>query len=120
MSEQSIFHKYGGFGTVSKLVHNFYDKVMDTPSLQPYFVGVNMNRLVQHQTDFLAQVLGGPANYSGAQLAEAHKHLKITSEDFDMVAELLEETCEEAGVEDDDVKAILALVASTKEQIVTA
>ena len=116
----SLFDKYGGFSTIGDVVHSFYEKIMDTESLEHYFWDVDMSRLMAHQTDFLAMVLGGPSSYSGRSLKEAHRHLKITEVDFLTVAELLEEALEEAGMEDEDVEMVLGIVASTKGDIVQA
>lgn len=117
MSE-TLFEKYGGFSTVGDIVHEFYEKIMDTESLEHYFWDVDMTRLMSHQTDFIAMAMGGPAAYSGRSLKEAHRHLKITEKDFFCVAGLLEEALEEAGMEDDDIRAVIEIVASTRDDIV--
>ena len=54
----TMFERYGGFASVSKIVSEFYDKVLDSPSLSPFFDGIPMKRLVDHQTKFIAQVMG--------------------------------------------------------------
>ncbi len=114
----SLYDKYGGFATVSNLVHDFYDRIGQTPELDSYFEGVNMSRLISHQTKFLCMALGGPADYTGRQLSAAHKSLSITPAHFDLVAEILQETLEDGGVEEDDINAIMGIVGSTKEDIV--
>ena len=116
----NLYDKYGGFRTISRLVHDFYDRIGDTPELDSYFEGVNMKGLIDHQTKFLCQLLGGPSDYSGRQLAAAHQSLDITPGHFDLVAEILQETLEDGGVEDSDVSAIMQTVASTKPEIVAA
>lgn len=118
MSEESLFHKYGGFTSVGSIVLAFYEKILDTDELLPYFQGIDMERLIGHQTDFLCMILGGPAHYSGRDLRAAHERLHITVPHFFIVADLLEEALEEAGVEDDDVEAIIKVVASTQKDIV--
>jgi len=115
---QSLFHKYGGFATVGSVVLSFYEKILDTEELVPYFEGIDMERLIRHQTDFLCMILGGPAHYSGRDLRTAHHRLNIITRDFLTVADLLEEALEEAGVEDEDVETILEVVAGTKDDIV--
>ena len=116
---ENLYNKYGGFATVSHLVQNFYGKVLASQSLKPYFNGIDMPKLMKHQTAFLCSVLGGPASYDGQTLAAAHKNLKITAAAFGEVAELLQETLEDANVSDEDVKAIIGIVATTQNDIVT-
>ena len=117
---ETLFDKYGGFDTFSAVVKSFYQKVLDSDQVEHYFHGINMERLMTHQTNFISKVLGGPDRYEGLDMKQAHAKLNITLPDFNEVAELLEEVLEEAGVEAVDVKTILSAVASLQDQIVTA
>ncbi len=116
---QSLFDKYGGFETFSSVVSNFYQKVLDSEELRPYFEGIKMERLMSHQTNFISLALGGPNKYAGRDLVEAHGKFNIGEHHFMEVVELLEEALEEAGVEDQDVATINAIVMSLKDQIVS-
>lgn len=117
---QTLFDKYGGFATVSKIVREFYRGVLQSPRLRPYFEGANMERIIDHQTKFIAHVLGGPAEYTGRELGAAHVALKITGEAFQEVAEILQETLEDAGMAEDDVVTVMGIVAGARGSVVTA
>jgi hemoglobin len=117
---QSLFDKYGGFATVSKIVREFYSGVLQSPTLRPYFEGANMERIIDHQTKLIAHLLGGPAEYSGRELGIAHSSLKVTGSAFDEVAEILQETFEEAGLEAEDVAKVMGIVAGVRGSVVTA
>jgi len=117
---ETLFDKYGGFDTFSKVVKNFYQKVLDSDQVEHYFHGISMDRLITHQTNFISKVLGGPDRYEGLDMKTAHAKLNITVPDFNEVAELLEESLEEAGVEAEDIEVILSAVANLQDQIVTA
>lgn len=65
---ESMYDKYGGFDTVSKIVHGLYEKIAASEILQPYFVGADMQRLTNHQTLFFSGIMGGPVSYEGNQL----------------------------------------------------
>ncbi len=119
MSE-SLYDKYGGFSTIAGVVHSFYEKVLDTDSLRHYFQGIDMERLARHQTDFLTMVFGGPVSYTNEALRESHRRLNIPKEDFETIADLLEETLEEAGVEDDDIETVMEMILDKEKLIVTA
>jgi len=93
---------------------------MDSDELAPYFDGINMERLMDHQTKFIAKALGGPDKYKGRDLKAVHQKFNITQPDFKEVAELLAEALEEAGVTEDDVGTIISVVASLQDQIVSA
>lgn len=102
----SMFERYGGFASVNKLVSAFYDKVLDSPMLSPYFEGIPMKRLVDHQTKFIAQVMGGPVSYSNDALQRAHAHLKIDTKSYNELMGLLEETLEDFDLEQGDIDVI--------------
>ncbi|MEC9283729.1 MAG: group 1 truncated hemoglobin [Bdellovibrionota bacterium] len=119
-TEESLFQKYGGFETLGKLVHEFYSKLLDDSEIKPYFDGVNLEKLMQHQVNFLGLALGGPNKYEGKDLKTAHGHLKISGEHFSIVAGYLEEVLDEAGVDEQDIDAIMGVVGSTKDDVVAA
>ena len=114
----NLFDKYGGFSTVSQIVRQFYRDVLASPNLKPYFQGVDMAVLIDHQTKFISHALGGPAQYTGRTLQGGHQHLKIKNAHFDEVAEILQDTLEDAGMSDEDVKTVMGIVGSTRSAIV--
>lgn len=116
----TMFERYGGFASVSKLVMAFYDKVLDSEILEPYFAGTDMRRLVDHQTKFISSLMGGPASYTDQKLREVHAHLGIDQAAFDEMAYLLRETLEDAGMADEDVASIIGEITKRKSLIVSA
>ena len=115
---QSLYDKYGGFSTVSEILHDFYDRVLETESLAPFFANTDMDRLVSHQTAFFCKILGGPDNYKGRSLKGAHRGMGITHQTFDDVARILIEVLEDAGVEGQDIETIGGVLESVRNDIV--
>lgn len=114
----SLFEKLGGFAAVSKVVNEFYDEAVDNPITAPYFEGMQMDRLIDHQVKFLSQALGGPSQYTGQAMGAAHSRLKITEEAFNEVGRMLSDVLEDNGVSGDDLSAIMELAGSLKDEIV--
>lgn len=98
--EKTLFDRTGGFAKVRKIVSGFYDKVLDSPRLAPYFEGIDMPALVDHQTKFVAYLLGGPAAYTDEQIRRVHAELDVSRADF---AEMVDLLCE--ALEDHDLAA---------------
>ena len=117
--KEEIYKKYGGFTTIRTLVISFYDKVEKNELLAPYFKNTDMSKLIHHQTLFLTKALGGPDEYEGRSLGEAHKELKINDKSFKTVLSLLAEVCGEHGVEDKDIELIIDKITKLKDQIVS-
>ena len=116
---ETIFQRCGGFATVRKVVSSFYDKVLDEEPLQRYFNDVDMRRLIDHQTKFIASMMGGPASFSNDALQRVHARLDISRSDYRLVTDLLRETLEDFGLENADVEVVCREIRAREPLIVT-
>ena len=85
MSEKSLYDQLGGEATVNLAVEKFYKKVLNNEELIEFFEEVNMEKLRQHQKNFITLVLGGPNEYKGRDMRKADEHLKLNDRHFDIV-----------------------------------
>ncbi|WP_405432669.1 group 1 truncated hemoglobin [Micromonospora sp. NBC_00617] len=109
----SNYDRIGGASSVKAAVELFYDKVLADPELAGYFATVDMAGQRRHLALMLTVVLGGPNEYTGRGLAEAHQPLGIPVAHYAKVGEYLIATLAELGVPadvQDDVRAVLAQV----------
>jgi len=106
--ERSVYERYGGFAQVSRIVLDFYDRIMEDDDLGPFFDDVDMARIVDHQTKFIAMLLGGPAHYNDEQIRRLHGHLVISEAHFDRLQALLGETLADHGMTEPDVALVVA------------
>jgi hemoglobin len=116
---QTVFERVGGFMVVRKIVSAFYERVLDSPLVQHHFAGVPMARLIDHQTQFISQLLGGPVRISDETLQHAHARLRITKEEFEEIVRLLGNTLEEGGLGREDVAFVTHEVRRREPLIVT-
>lgn len=115
---RTVFERYGGFAKVSRIVSSFYGRVLDDPILAPYFEHIDMRRLMDHQTKFIASLMGGPASYTDEHLARVHERLHITNEAFDRMALVLRETLEDHDFDETDISTVHAGIVSRRAFIV--
>ena len=116
---KTMFERYGGFASISRVVMSFYDKMLSSPITSHYFDNTDMKSLVDHQTKFIATLLGGPASYTNEHLERVHARLGITEAAFDESVELLAETLEDHDFEAEDVRQVEHEMNSRKNFIVT-
>ena len=114
----SIYEALGQEQGIRVAVDDFYGRVLADPALTHYFEGVPMDRLKRHQAALLVQVTGGPKAYDGRDLGEAHRHLGVTSEDFDRVVAHLAATLTALGVDAETLGQVAAAVGATRDDIV--
>jgi hemoglobin len=115
----TIFERNGGFASVSRVVSAFYDKMVEAPLTSPYFEKVNMRELIDHQTKFVAYLMGGPASYTNDHLERVHAHLGITEAAFRQAVELLDEVLEDHDFSDEDRRTVRRELTQRKRLIVT-
>lgn len=104
----SLFEKYGGFSTVSRIVLDLYDRLLDDDEVGPFFDDIDMSRIVDHQTKFVSSLMGGPASYTDDQIRKMHARLAIRDAHFDRLATLLRETLADHGLSEADAESVVA------------
>ena len=114
----SMFERYGGVKFVMRFTLQFYDRVLASVRLAPFFADTNMQELVEHQAKFISAVMGGPASYNNARLRDVHANLAIDDQAFDEMILLFRATLEESKLADADVEAIIADLNARRAYIV--
>ena len=116
---QTIFERYGGFATISKVVSAFYDSMLESENLARYFDGIDMARLLDHQTKFIASLTGGPASFTEHRIERAHANLGIDKASFDEAAKCLHEVLEDFEFDETDISTIMGEFIRFKRVIAT-
>ncbi len=89
-------------------------------TLAHFFDPERLEGLKRQQRAFLSQALGGPAEYRGRPLREAHAGLGITGEHFTAVAGHLAQSLAALGVPGKLAGRVLEAVASLRSEVVQA
>ncbi|UCG24630.1 MAG: group 1 truncated hemoglobin [Chloroflexota bacterium] len=116
--KSTIFERYGGFASVSRVVMSFYERMIDSPETSHYFANIDMKRLIDHQTKFIAAMMGGPASYTNEHLERVHAHLGITEDAFMESLVLMRETLEDYNFADEDIRAVEQEMMDRKNYII--
>ena len=116
--QATLYDELGGEFTIRKLVDEFYTRVLGDPDLSPVFEGKDINRLKRHQALFLSQALGGPKEYDGRSMFDAHKDFLISEQQFGSVAGHLVETLRGHEVGQEDIDTVIGAIAPLKTDIV--
>jgi hemoglobin len=116
-AETSLYERIGGEAAVNAAVDLFYKKVLVDERINQFFDTVDMESQHVKQKAFLTMVFGGPNSYSGKDMREAHKHMSLTEEHFNAVAENLVATLKELGVAEDDINSIVTIALSVKDDV---
>lgn len=114
----SYYDQIGGADAVKAAVGIFYDRVLADPELAGYFAEIEMTEQRRHLALLLTTVLGGPDNYRGRSLAEAHQPLNIPVAHYALVGEHLIATLTELRVPAEIIAHVQAVLAQVQDQVV--
>jgi hemoglobin len=135
----TLYERLGGNRGITAIVDDFTARVMEDPRVNwerggmmrgPVFfrreqppawtpTPENIAALKKHMAQFFALATGGPADYDGKDLSAVHEEMRITNPEFDAAAGDLKATLDRLNIADREQKELLAIVESTRPQVVT-
>ncbi len=113
----SVYESIGGAAAVDAAVDIFYRKVLSDDRISHFFDDVDMDGMRAKQKSFLTMAFGGPNEYTGKDMREAHKHMNLTEEHFTAVAEALVGTLNELEVPQEHIDEIVNIAVSVKDDV---
>ncbi len=113
----SVYEAIGGEAAVDAAVDVFYRKVLSDDRISEFFDTVDMESQHTKQKAFLTMAFGGPNNYTGEDMRNAHKHMNLTEEHFTAVAENLVASLEELSVPQEHIDSIVGIALSVKDDV---
>jgi hemoglobin len=91
----------------------------DTQSVAWKATDPNVTTLKKHLVQFLVLATGGPAHYDGKEMKSAHAGLHISNPEFDAALGDLKASLDRLKIPNKEQKELLAIVESTRPEIVT-
>lgn len=73
--DTSLYGQLGGEAAVDAAVNIFYRKILADDTINKFFDGTDMEKQLAKQKAFLTMAFGGPNNYTGKDLTDAHAPL---------------------------------------------
>ena len=113
----SLYHKIGGKAAVNATIDKFYVRVLADKRVNHFFEDISMKAQHKKQKAFVSAALGSPVPYTYRDMRKAHEDLDIKESDFNAIAENLQITLRELKVKDEYIKQIIAIVATTKDDV---
>jgi hemoglobin len=137
-SKKSLYDRLGGAQGLQAIADDFVVRAMADPRVNWNREGVvhgglsihhehsmqwdaspeNVKALKLHLAQFLALASGGPTIYQGREMKDAHADLHITNDEFDASVGDLKATLDKMQVANTEQKELLAIVETTRGQIV--
>lgn len=125
-SKKSLYERLGGAYAIATVVDGFIEKLLVNDTLNAN-AAINEARarvpkagLKFHVTALVCQVTGGPQTYTGRSMKDAHQHLHITEREWEAMVQDFVAVLDQFKVPKAEQAELLAIVGSTKGDIVVA
>mgnify|MGYP000636892024 CR=1 FL=1 len=122
----SLYERLGGVYAIAAVVDDFIDRIMDNPELNANPKVDEAHHKVSRAgfkylvTEMVCWAAGGPQRYTGRSMRDSHQHLNITEREWQVFLTDLQATLDQFQVPAPEQQELLAIVASTKEDIVAS
>jgi hemoglobin len=123
---QPLYERLGGVYAIAVVVDDFIDRVMTdgrlnaNPRVDEAHHRVSPQGFKYYVTEMLCWAGGGPQTYSGRPMVDSHRHLRITAGEWDAFMDDLGQTLTKFDVPAQERGEVVAIVESTRADIVTA
>jgi hemoglobin len=127
MGEPSLYERLGGAYAISAVVDYFSDQLVDQGTIErenPNIKDWNENEAASRlpglrflRTLWVCAIAGGPFEYTGLPLDDAHFDLQLSSSDFDQVSAVLADALDHFDVPAREKEEVLAAFEAHKPQV---
>jgi hemoglobin len=124
--KSALYDRLGGIYNIATVVDDFIDRIMVDPRL-------NANPRVDEAhhrvppagfkylvSEMVGWASGGQQHYSGRSMLDTHRDLMITSEEWQAFMDDLQQTLDKFNVPQAEQAELVAIVESTREDIVVS
>ena len=120
----SLYERLGGIYNVATVVDDFIDRIMvdDRLNANPR-VNEAHHRVLPPGfkylvTEQVGEATGGPQRYTGRSMEDSHRDLLITADEWQAFIDDFNETLDKFGVPQQERAELLAIIESTRDDIV--
>jgi hemoglobin len=128
MTEPTLYERLGGIYAITLVVNRFSDMVVENPKVGKGSKNVALNEWSTDKLDrlpglkymrslWVADVSGGPFEYTGKPLDEAHANFRIKPEEFDEVAAELRRALEYYNVPEREKEEAMAAFVAHRDEV---
>src|SRR6266487_2467946 len=125
-AEETLYERLGGVYSIAVVVDDFIDRIMVDPRLNANprvdeaHHRVSAQGFKYYVTEQVCWAAGGPQTYSGRTMADTHRDLLISGEEWDAFMDDFHQSLARFNVPERETAELVAIVESTKDDIVTS
>ena len=114
----TLYERLGGIDAITAVVEDFRDGVAADDRINLKFARTDLTRLRKMLIDQVCEATGGPCEYNGRGMKEAHAGMKVTTGEFNALVEDLVATLKKFKVPSAEQDELLGILGSFKSEII--
>lgn len=121
VSELSLYERLGGYDAIAAVAHELVARVRADSQLGRFWQHRGEDgvaREIQLLIDFLCYAAGGPMYYTGRGMQLAHRGMRISERDWEILIGHVTGTLDHFQVPETEAQTVLGFIGSTKAEIV--
>lgn len=127
MTGKSLYERLGGEPAITLVVDDFVDRTAANPKVNVTRKGVgrewqatpeNVKKLKRLVTEFVCSATGGPQKYTGRDMVTTHQGMNISAAEFAASGDDLLASLKKFNVPKKEQDELMAIVGTTKKDIV--
>lgn len=121
MDTRPLFDRLGGSSGINALVEDIVAMHMENPVIRarfrPYLETEKLAVTKRHLCAFLEAGSGGPAQYTGRNMGDAHRGMNINEAEYVAALDDILAVLRKHGIDEQTRKDVLAIAYSLKDEI---
>ncbi|HZJ55511.1 MAG TPA: group 1 truncated hemoglobin [Myxococcaceae bacterium] len=114
----SLYERLGRRPGIDAVMHTFVGNIGRDKRINVRFLFVDMDVLQSQLADQVCAASGGPCVYSGRPMKPLHAPMRVRAAEFDAMGEDMIAALKTHAVPERETKELLAIIASTRDDIV--
>jgi hemoglobin len=118
--QRTLYDRLGGRAAITAVVNDFVGNVARDKRINGFFANADIPRLKRLLVQQICAGSGGPCQYEGRSMREAHRGLNVRNQDFDALVEDLVISLNKFGVKQREQRELLGLLGPMRKDVVQA
>ena len=121
MSEATLYQRLGGYDAIAAVCADLLPRLQADPVLERFWLHRGedgIKREYQLLVDFLCNAAGGPMYYTGRDMKQSHKGMRISAADWDAFMRHLHATLDKFALPAAERTDVVAFIESTRNDMV--
>jgi len=120
---KTLYERLGGAAGIATLIDDIVEAHMSNPSIRARFLPYrddpeHLANVKQHLRDFFGAGSGGPEQYKGRSMPEAHRGMNLSAAEYMAALDDILGTLDKHGIDEQTRKDVRAITYSLKDEII--